>query len=297
MASEMMDGFIAGKMDSGGNGNGMCMPVMPAYGYGMPWGMGMGMGGFGGWGMGGWGEWFPMLIIAALIFGNGNGFGFGDGFGGHGGAPWATQGDVRAAVDQQTLISKLDQQTYGLADSTYALNNTIQNGFHNVDNAVCTLGYQTQQGFSNLAAQLAQCCCDTRAAIQGVNTGIERTGWNLSKQISDCCCDLEKMNMQNRFDAAQMNCGTLQAIDKLGDRIIGYMSAEKTQNLRDENQALRLAASQAAQNQYLIGQLRPAPVPAYPSCNPYAASFGFGNGWGGWGGWGRNDGCGCGCAA
>lgn len=294
MASEMMDGFIAGKMDSGGNGNGMCMPVMPAYGYGMPWGMGMGMGG---WGMGGWGEWFPMLIIAALIFGNGNGFGFGGGFGGHGGAPWATQGDVRAAVDQQTLISKLDQQTYGLADSTYALNNTVQNGFHGVDSAVCTLGYQTQQGFSNLAAQLAQCCCDTRAAIQGVNTDIERTGWNLSKQISDCCYDLEKMNMQNRFDAAQMNCGTLQAIDKLGDRIFGYLSAKETQNLRDENQAMRLAASQAAQNQYLINQLRPAPVPAYPSCNPYAASFGFGNGWGGWGGWGRNDGCGCGCAA
>ena len=47
--------------------------------------------------------------------------------GGCGCSPCATQADVRAAVDQQTLISKLDQQTYGLADSTYALNNTIVN--------------------------------------------------------------------------------------------------------------------------------------------------------------------------
>ena len=206
----------------------------------------------GGWGMNGWGDWILILLLFALLGGNGFGFGGAGGFGGRSGcgfAPCATQADVRAAVDQQTLISKLDQQTYGLADSTYALNNTIQNGFHGVDNAICTLGYQTQQGFSGLSAQLAQCCCDTRAAIQGVNTGIERTGWNISKQISDCCCDLEKMNMQNRFDAQGYNCNTLQAIDKLGDRIIDYMANEKTQALRDENQSLRLAASQAKQNQ------------------------------------------------
>ena len=92
------------------------------------------------------------------------------------------------------------------------------------------------------------------------------------------------MNMQNRFDAQAYNCNTLQAIDKLGDRIIDYMAAEKTQALRDENQALRLAASQAKQNQYLINELRPCPVPAYITCNPYAASYGFTS----------NNGCGCG---
>lgn len=243
----------------------------------------------GGWGMNGWGDWILIILLFAVL---GGGWGFGGGFGGFGGnrggcggAPCATQADVRAAVDQQTLISKLDQQTYGLADSTYALNNTIQQGFHGVDNAICTLGYQTQTGFNGLSAQLAQCCCDTRGAIKDVNTGIERTGWNISKQISDCCCDLEKMNMQNRFDAQGYNCNTLQAIDKLGDRIIDYMAAEKTQALRDENQALRLAASQAKQNQYLVDQLRPCPVPAYITCNPFAASYGVG----------LNNGCGC-CA-
>lgn len=223
-------------------------------------------------------------IIILLLFGyGGRGFGgFGGGFGGGNGgcSPCATQADVRAAVDQQTLISKIDQQTYGLADSFTALNNTLNNNFRGIDNAICTLGYQNQAGVNALSAQLAQCCCDTKGAIKDVNTGIERTGWNLSKQISDCCCDVEKMNLQNRFDAQAYNCNTLQAIDKLGDRIIDYMSNEKVQALRDENQALRLAASQSAQNAFitanqeaqtaeLIRRLgRDCPVPAYVVPNP-----------------------------
>ena len=236
------------------------------------------------WGNGAW--W----IIILLLFGwgrNGFGGGYGNGCGNGCGAPCATQADVRAAVDQQTLISKIDQQTYGIADTFTALNNTLNNNFRGIDNAICTLGYQGAQHANNLAAQMASCCCDTRAAIKDVDVGIERAGWNLSKQISDCCCNLEKMDMQNRFDAQAYNCNTLQAIDKLGDRIIDYMSNEKVQALRDENQALRLAASQAKQNQYLIDQIKPCPVPAYITCNPYAASYGYG--------YGYNNGCGCGC--
>lgn len=231
------------------------------------------------WGNGAW--W----IIVLLLFGWGrNGFGGGYGGGNGCGAPCATQADVRAAVDQQTLISKIDQQTYGLADSFTALNNTLNNNFRGIDNAICTLGYQGAQHASNLSAQMAQCCCDTRAAIQENTTqGVFNTN-NLSRQISDCCCDLEKMNLQNRFDAQAYNCNTLQAIDKLGDRIIDHLNAEKTQALRDENQALRLAASQAKQNQYLIDQIKPCPVPAFLTCNPYAAVYG---------GYGYNNGCGC----
>ena len=81
------------------------------------------------------GWWIILLFLFAF---GGGGFGFG----GDRGLPCATQPDVRAAVDQQTLISKLDQQTYGLADSTYAINSALTNGFHGVDNAICTLGYQ-----------------------------------------------------------------------------------------------------------------------------------------------------------
>lgn len=250
---------------------------------------------------GGNGAWW---LIVLLLFGWG-GRGFGGGFGGgYGagttcGAPCATQADVRAAVDQQTLISKIDQQTYGLADSFTALNNTLNNNFRGIDNAICTLGYQNQAGVNALSAQLAQCCCDTRAAIQDNTTsGVMNTN-TLSRQISDCCCDMEKMNMQSRFDAQAYNCNTLQAIDKLGDRIIDYMSNEKVQALRDENQALRLAASQSAQNAFitanqeaqtaeLIRRLgRDCPVPAYVVPNPNCCyqPFSFNN-------CGCNNGCG-----
>ena len=214
-------------------------------------------------------------IIILLLFGWGRNGNWGGGNCGSN-ATCATPADVNAAVDQQTLISKLDQQTYGLADTFTALNNTLNNNFRNIDNAICTLGYQDAQHTSDLSAQLAQCCCDTRSAIKDVNTGIERNGWTLSKQISDSFCDVEKMNMQNRFDAQAYNCNTLQAIDKVGDRIIDYLANEKTQALRDENFALRLAASQAQQNEELINRLRPCPTPAYITCNPWANQANYG---------------------
>ena len=208
-------------------------------------------------------------IIILLLFGYG-GRGFGGFGGGNGGcyAPCATQADVRAAVDQQTLISKIDQQTYGLADSFTALNNTLNNNFRGIDNAICTLGYQNQAGVNALSAQLAQCCCDTKGAIKDVAYGNAVNTNAIQQQISSCCCDVEKMNLQSRFDAQAYNCNTLQAIDKLGDRIIDYMSNEKTQALRDENFALRLAASQSAQNEALLNKLSPCPTPAYFVPNP-----------------------------
>lgn len=209
-------------------------------------------------------------IIVLLLFGWGrNGFGgYGGGYGNSCGTPCATQADVRSAVDQQTLISKIDQQTYGIADTFTALNNTLNNNFRGIDNAICTLGYQGAQHANNLSAQLADCCCKTQTNIErNTNQGILNTN-AIQQQISSCCCDLEKMNMQNRFDAQAYNCNTLQAIDKVGDRIIDYLANEKTQALRDENFALRLAASQAQQNEALLNKLSPCPSPAYVVPNP-----------------------------
>ncbi len=208
-------------------------------------------------------------IIILLLFGWGrNGFGGYGGYGNSCGTPCATQADVRSAVDQQTLISKIDQQTYGIADTFTALNNTLNNNFRGIDNAICTLGYQGAQHANNLSAQLADCCCKTQTNIErNTNQGILNTN-AIQQQISSCCCDLEKMNMQNRFDAQAYNCNTLQAIDKVGDRIIDYLANEKTQALRDENFALRLAASQAQQNEALLNKLSPCPSPAYVVPNP-----------------------------
>ena len=112
-----------------------------------------------GWG-GDWSAWIIIFLIFAAFGwgGNGNGlFGGGCGNGNGCSAPCATQADVRAAVDQQTLISKIDQQTYGMAESFTALNNTLNNNFRGIDNAICTLGYQGAQHANNLSTQMAQC--------------------------------------------------------------------------------------------------------------------------------------------
>ena len=226
-------------------------------------------------------DWAWIIILLLCGWGNGGfGGGFGGGMGGHVGYPYATTLDVRDAVDQQTLISKLDNQTYGLADSTYALSNAITTGFHGVDNAICTLGYQNQAGFTALGSQLAACCCDTQRAIaDSVTQGVMNTN-AIASQIAAVGYDLEKTNMQNRFDAQTYNCNTLQAIDKLGDRILDFMTQDKIAALTAENQSLKFAASQAAQNSYLVNALRdPCPVPAYVVPNPnccYTPSFGCG---------------------
>lgn len=198
-------------------------------------------------------------IILLFLFAGWGGRGFG-GFGGGGfdGSAPATQADVRAAVDQQTLISKLDQQTYGLADSTYALNNAITTGFHGVDNAICTLGYNVQNGFNNLAHQMSDCCCETQ---RGIERGFADTNYNMATQFNNTqrtICD----STRDIIDAN--NAGVRSILD--------FLTQDKIATLTAENQGLRLAASQAKQNAYLVNELRPCPIPAYTVPNPYCCN-------------------------
>ena len=181
-------------------------------------------------GNGDWGAWIILFLIFGL-FGNGRGFGgFGGGNGGSCGSPCATQADVRAAVDQQTLISKLDQQTYGLADSTYALNNTITSGFHGVDNAICNLGYNLQSGFNALGHQISDCCCTTQRLME--------RGF----------CDLGNAMNLNTRDILESNNANTRAI-------LDFMTSSKIADLQAENQSLKLAASQSNQNAVLMAAM------------------------------------------
>jgi hypothetical protein len=230
---------------------------------------------------GGDGWW--AIIIFALIFGwGGNGFGGFGGFGGNRGGcvePCATQADVRAAVDQQTLISKLDQQTYGLADSTYALNSSITNGFHGVDNAICNLGYNVQSGFNGLSAQLAQCCCDNRAAISEVRYDMATQACDTRNLIQNTTRDIiDNANANNRA-------------------LLDFLVNDKISTLQAENQSLKFKASQAEQNAFITANQQAqtaelirrlgadCPIPAYvvpnPNCcyNPQV-TFGYSNGCG-----------------
>jgi hypothetical protein len=235
-------------------------------------------------GNGGWGDdyWWIILIF---LFGFGGwgrgGFGGGD-TGGNGGYHCATPLDVRAAVDQQTLISKLDQQTYGLADSTYALSNSIMGGFHGVDNAICTLGYQTQASLNALGTQMANCCCENGRLIE---RGFADTNYNMATQG----CDTRRAVADSTRDIIENNNAGIRSI-------LDFLTQDKIATLTAENQSLKFAASQANQNAFitanndaqtaeLIRRLStPCPVPAYVVPNPnccYNANVTFG-------------GCGCG---
>lgn len=244
----------------------MTMPVQPAYTNG-------GNGGFG-WG-GDWASW----IILFLIFGM---FGWGNGFGGNGGGVngpgfqgWATRADVNEAIAFNGVERGIQGIQQGICDSTFALNNSIMNGFHGVDTAVCNLGYQTQAGFNSLSAQLASCCCDTQRAIDGVN-------YNLATQS----CDTRNTIQNTTRDIIDNQNANSRAI-------LDFLTQDKIATLTAENQSLKFQASQTAQNAFitanqeaqtaeLIRRINPMPVPAYQVPNPYA-------------GCGCYSACGCGC--
>ena len=203
------------------------------------------------------------IILLFLFAGWGRGFGGGM-FGGDGGSglPCATQADVRAAVDQQTLISKLDNQTYGLADSTYALNNSITSGFHGVDTAICTLGYNMQGGFNTLAHQISDCCCENGRAME---RGFADLGYAMATQA----CDTRRAISDSTRDIIDSNNAGVRSI-------LDFLTNDKIATLTAENQSLKFAASQAAQNAYLVSELRPCPIPAYNVPNPYCCNTYYG---------------------
>lgn len=210
--------------------------------------------------------WWILIILFALFGGWGNN-GYRNNATGDGAAAGYT-----LATDFANIERKIDGVNNGICDGFYAMNTGMLNGFSNVQSALC-------QGFSGVNAAIANQGYQNQISAQGINTAIQANTTqslintnSIQQQIQQCCCDNEKLNMQAQFAAQQYNCNTLQAIDKLGDRIIDYMNAQNTQNLRDENFALKLSASQQAQNNYLINQIRPCPIPAYPACNPWAAS-------------------------
>ena len=230
-----------------------------------------GNGNNGAWGDGGW-LW--IIVVFALLFGwGGNGFGWG-GNNGRDGYPCATQADVRAAVDQQTLISKIDQQTYGLSSTFTALNDNLNSNFRGIDNAICTLGYQNQQGFNEVAHQISDCCCGVQRAIDGVN-------YNLATQtnaIQNAMCN----NTRDIIDNQNANSRA----------VLDFLVNDKLATLQAENQNLKLKASQSEQNAYLLNELKPCPSPAYVVQPPTQVTFPV-NTCGQFAGYGYNNSCGC----
>mgnify|MGYP003289412242 CR=1 FL=1 len=239
------------------------------------------------------GDGWWIIVLFALIFGWGRG-GWNGNSDGNGGGTYLGE-NYALITDNATLERKIDGVYSGICDSTFALNNTMTNGFAagqntmtqgfaGLNTAIVTSGYETRnavtqdtignmQNTNLLQGAIKDCCCQTQQNIKDTQYVISNTGNAIQNQIQNCCCNVERQIERGfadtNYNMATQNCATLQAIDKVGDRIIEHLTNDKLQTLRDENQALRLAASQTAQNAYLVNELRPAPSPAYVVPNPY----------------------------
>ena len=216
--------------------------------------------GFGGYGNGDW-AW---IIVLFLIFGWGrNGFG-----GGYGSASGGIGENYVLATDFATIERKLDAVNSGICDATFALNNTVVNGFSGLQNTLCQgfngLNVAYLQGTNSLSSQLADCCCLTQRAIDGVNYNMATNTCAITTAIGTGIRDI--VDNQNANYRA------------LHDEIVANRIEDKNAQIQaqqNEINALRLRASQEAQNTYLINELKPCPIPAYITCNPYQ-SYNYG---------------------
>ncbi|WP_448755040.1 hypothetical protein [Agathobacter sp.] len=222
------------------------------------------------------GSWLWFLIVVFAIFG-----GWGNGFGGFGGGTNGGVGsEIQRGFDNQAVISKLDGISNGLCDGFYAMNNSMLTGFNGINTNIMQTGYGIQQAVNAdtvanmqntnaLQSQLANCCCETREAIQGVN-------YNMA---TNTCALQNTMNNNTRDIIDSQQAGTRAILD--------FLTNDKIATLTAENNDLRRAASQdrqnallttamSAQTNQIINAVNPAPIPAYTVPNPNAYAYGCG---------------------
>lgn len=255
--------------------NGFTMPVAPMYGGNN--------GFFGGDGIAS----IIWIVVILAIFGGWGGNGFG----------WGNNGNAQAALTRGELCQDMNfsdlqngvrgiQQSlndgFALQNTTFIdrvdnLSNQVATGFDAVNLAIVNDGYQTRNAAQqNMIANMQNTNMIQNALQQGfcnVQSGFAQVAYN---QATDTCAIQNAISNATRDITQNANDNTKSIID--------FLVQDKISTLEQENQTLRLQASQADQNNYLVNTLRPTAVPAYITCNPYTSSYGL------------NSGC-CGCSA
>ena len=231
-------------------GTGTTMLVQPS-GFG-------GNGGFGDMGSGWW-------ILLLFILMGGWGGNFGGGFGGGDFYPWMNQSNQISSGFQNQMLS----------DSI----NGIQAGISGISSQFCnnqmadlerSFASQTAMtaGMTGLQSQLANCCCENRAATADLKYTV----------ATEACADRNAISSALRDVLAATQTQTQTILDKMCQQEI---DALKSQNIALQNQVnmQALAASQTAQTaqliadntaqtQYIVNRVAPYPIPAYTVANP-----------------------------
>ncbi|MDE5539251.1 MAG: hypothetical protein K2J20_02050, partial [Bacilli bacterium] len=253
------------------------------------------------------GAWWIIIFIIFAFMGWGR-----NGFGGYGNEGNGSNGSVMDAYvlnsDFATLQRQMDSGfdrignrienvNNGLCDGFYSvntafgnLNTTLCTQFGNTINAITQNGYESRLATQGLSSQLASCCCDLRQQIADSSCATQRAidGVNYNNAMNTNA--IQQTLCNNTRDIIESNNANYRA---LHDEIIANRIEDKNAQIQaqqNEISRLQLAASQERQNNYLIDQLKPCPIPAYITCNPYQSypyNYGYNNN-------GCNSGCNCG---
>ena len=231
-------------------GTGTTMLVQPS-GFG-------GNGGFGDMGSGWW-------ILLLFILMGGWGGNFGGGFGGGDFYPWMNQSNQISSGFQNQMLS----------DSI----NGIQAGINGISSQLCnnqmadlerSFASQTAMtaGMTGLQSQLANCCCENRAATADLKYTV----------ATEACADRNAISNALQTVIDSNNAGFQKVLDRMCQQ---ELDALKSQNIALQNQVnmQALAASQTAQTaqliadntaqtQYIVNRVAPYPIPAYTVANP-----------------------------
>ena len=138
------------------------------------------------------GSAWVMIILFALIFGiNGNGFG-----GANGGydrfATAASQQEILFGQQFQGLDNKIDRIGNGIADATFALNNSV-----------------TTEGRS-IQSQLADCCCKNQSNVDALRFDMSNYACETQKAIHAEGEATRNMLQQNKIESLQAQINNLQ---------------------------------------------------------------------------------------
>ena len=215
---------------------------------------------------GGWGDgngWWVLIILFAIFGGWGGNNGWGNNGNGGYAATAATQADIQRGFDTSAVINKLNGLENGLCDGFYAMNTAVMSGTNTLQNAIQQASTANLQNTYTLQQAVQQ---DMIANMQNTNA--------VSRQLADCCCENRAAIAQVRYDNATNTCAITTAINQLGqtimandnanyraihDELVSIQMANKDAKIAELNaavNALNLAASQQAQNAYLVEQMK-----------------------------------------
>ena len=271
-----------------------------------PW-MAMMNGGMGGFGGGGWWIW-----ILFLLWGR-NGWG---GFGGDGNGLVGTGFQDRLSTIQETLQDNhnsdlLMSAIKGNEGATRELATILNTDFNSLSSSICAIqgaikevggqvGFSAERvinavnaGDCNVIQAIKDCCCNTQQSIlkMGYDNQIATLNQTnaLNATLNTINTGLERGFSSVAYETANQTCAIKEMIqDSTAQILAGQRAAEmremqnKIDNLRDERTALQLSASQQAQTANIINQIKPCPIPAYITCNPYDSYtpfYGYNNGY------------------